>query len=141
MEYEARDRAREGTGPAAMSRSRSSWGALAFPSRGGCRAGTALSRARANLRPMTSELKVVTTVSNQAEAEMVCESLSEAGIRSMPQMSSGNIRLGAAAPLDVYVEQHDFDKALAVLNAAVPSDEELTRLSDEAGDKSASYPA
>ena len=99
---------------------------------------TASKRASANLRRMTSELKVVTTVSNQAEAEMVCESLSEAGIRSMPQMSSGNIRLGAAAPLDVYVEQHDFDKALAVLNAAVPSDEELTRLSDEAGDKSAS---
>jgi hypothetical protein len=105
--------------------------------RRGCGAGTASRRASANLGPMTSELKVVTTVSNQAEAEMVCESLAEAGIRSMPQMSGGNIRLGAAAPLDVYVEQHDFAKALAVLNAAVPSDEELTRLSDEAGDKSA----
>ena len=96
-----------------------------------------LEEAGANLRPMNSELKVVTTVSNQAEAEMVCESLAEAGIRSMPQMSGGNIRLGAAAPLDVYVEQQDFDKALAVLNAAAPSDEELARLSDEAGDNGA----
>jgi hypothetical protein len=43
---------------------------------------------------MPDELKIVTTVSNEAEAEMVCESLSEAGIRSMPQMSSGNIPLG-----------------------------------------------
>jgi hypothetical protein len=80
-----------------------------------------------------AELKVVTTVSNEAEAEMVREALSEAGIRSMPQMSSGNIRLGAAAPLDVYVEQDDYDKALAVLDAAVPSDEELARMSDDAG--------
>jgi len=37
----------------------------------------------------------------------------------------------------VYVEQQDFDKALAVLNAAAPSDEELARLSDEAGDNGA----
>jgi hypothetical protein len=85
-----------------------------------------------------TELRVVTTVGNEAEAEMVREALAEAGIRSMPQMSSGNIRLGAAAPLDVYVEQQDYDKALAVLNAAVPSDEELARLSDDAGDIGAS---
>jgi hypothetical protein len=86
---------------------------------------------------MPNELKIVTTVSNEAEAEMVCESLSEAGIRSMPQMSSGNIRLGAAAPLDVYVEEQHYDRALEVLNAAVPSDGELARLSHEAGERSA----
>jgi hypothetical protein len=84
---------------------------------------------------MPDELKIVTTVSNEAEAEMVCESLSEAGIRSVPQMSSGNIRLGAAAPLDVYVEEQHYDRALEVLNAA--GDEELARLSHEAGERSA----
>jgi hypothetical protein len=46
---------------------------------------------------LTRELKVATTVSNESETEIVYESLSEAGIRSMPQMSSGNIRLVAAA--------------------------------------------
>jgi hypothetical protein len=86
---------------------------------------------------MPDELKIVTTVSNEAEAEMVCESLSEAAIRSVPRMSSGNIRLGAAAPLHVYVEEQHYDRALEVLNAAVPCDEELARLSHEAGERSA----
>jgi Putative prokaryotic signal transducing protein len=86
---------------------------------------------------MYDELRIVRTVSNEAEAEMVRESLSEAGIRSVPQMSSGNIRLGAAAPLDVYVDEQHYDRALEVLNAAVPGDEELARLSHEAGEGSA----
>jgi hypothetical protein len=81
---------------------------------------------------MSDTLKIVTTVSNEAEAEMVGERLSEAGIRSMPQMSSGNIRLGAAAPLDVYVAQEDYDRALEIINAEVPSEEELTALSEAA---------
>jgi len=55
----------------------------------------------------------------------------------MAQMSSESPRLGAAASRDVYVEERDYDKALEVLNAAVPSDEELARLSDEAGEESA----
>jgi hypothetical protein len=42
-----------------------------------------------------------------------------------------------AAPLDVYVEEQHYDRALEVLNAAVPSDEELARLSHEAGEESA----
>jgi hypothetical protein len=86
---------------------------------------------------MPDDLKIETTVSNEAETEMVCESLSEARIRSMPQMSSGKIRLGAAAPLDVYIEEQHYDRALEVLNAAVPSDEELARLNHEAGQGSA----
>ena len=81
---------------------------------------------------MEEELKIVTTVGNQAEAEMVGEWLSEAGIRSVPQMSSGDIRLGAAAPRDVYVSASDYERALEVLNAEVPSDEELEALSQQA---------
>jgi putative signal transducing protein len=81
---------------------------------------------------MEEELKIVTTVGNQAEAEMVGEWLSEAGIRSVPQMSSGDIRLGAAAPRDVYVNASDYERALEVLNAEVPSDEELEALSQQA---------
>jgi hypothetical protein len=91
----------------------------------------------ANLALMSNGSKVVATVSTEAEAEMVCEALSEAGIRSNSQMSGGSIGLGAAASRDVYVEEQDYETALAVLNAAVPSEEELTRLSDEAGEGSA----
>jgi len=83
---------------------------------------------------MSDEPKRVTTVGNEAEAEMVREALSEAGIRCSLQMSSEGIRLGAAASRDVYVEEQDYDKALEVLNAAAPSEEELARLSDEAGE-------
>jgi hypothetical protein len=81
---------------------------------------------------MSEELRVVTTVGNQAESEMVMEALSEAGIRSMPQMHPDNIRLGPAAPLDIYVEAERYDEAMEVLNAAVPSEAELEALSQEA---------
>jgi len=81
---------------------------------------------------MDGELKIVTTVGNEAEAEMVGESLSEAGIRSLAQPSSKGIRLGAAAERDIYVEQQDYDRALEVLSAAVPSEEELIALSEGA---------
>jgi len=81
---------------------------------------------------MSETLRIVTTVGNEAEAEMVGEWLSEAGIRSMPQMSAGNIRLGAAAPRDVYVAEEDYDRALEVINAEVPSEEELAALSEAA---------
>ncbi len=63
---------------------------------------------------------------------MVGEWLSEAGIRSLPQMSSGNIRLGAAAPRDIYVDAKDYEKALEVVNAEVPSEDELAALSEAA---------
>ena len=86
---------------------------------------------------MADGSKIVATVSTEAEAEMVCESLSEAGIGSKAQMSGEGIGLGAAAWRDVYVDEQDYDKALEVLNAAVPSEEELARLSDEAGEGSA----
>ncbi len=81
---------------------------------------------------MSDDLKLLTTVGNEAEAEMVTESLSEADIRSMAQMSSTGIRLGAAADRDIYVEAKDYERALEVLNAAVPSEEELAALSQAA---------
>ena len=104
--------------------------------RDGGRLGTAsvLSSAATATVPvgMSDDLKLVTTVGNEAEAEMVTESLSEAGIRSMAQMSSTGIRLGAAADRDIYVEVKDYERALEVLNAAVPSEEELAALSQAA---------
>jgi Putative prokaryotic signal transducing protein len=80
-------------------------------------------------RAMSEDLKIVATVSNEAEAEMVAEQLTEAGIRSMAQLSSKGIRLGAAAERDVYVAGEDYDRAMEALSAAVPSEEELEALS------------
>ena len=60
---------------------------------------------------MSDELKIVTTVSNEAEAEMVAERLWEAGIRFSVRLASGGIRLGAAAARDVCVEEQDLDRA------------------------------
>jgi hypothetical protein len=81
---------------------------------------------------MAEELRMVATASNEAEAEMIGEWLSEAGIRSMPQMSSRGIRLGAAAERDIYVDASDYDRALEVINSEVPSEAELAALSEAA---------
>jgi hypothetical protein len=80
---------------------------------------------------MAEELRVVTTAGSEAEAEMIGEWLAEAGIPSKPQLSSSNILLGAAAPRALYVEAKDYDRALAVINAEVPTDEELESLSQD----------
>jgi Putative prokaryotic signal transducing protein len=83
---------------------------------------------------MSDELKIVTTVSNEAEAEMVAERLSEANIRFTVRLAGGGIRLGAAAARDVYVEAQDLDRARETLEVDEGfSDEELARLSEEAG--------
>jgi uncharacterized protein YaaQ len=88
----------------------------------------------ATLLLMAEDLKIVTTVSNEAEAEMVAERLSEADIRFTVRLASGGIRLGAAAARDVYVEEQDLDRAREMLAVDEGfSDEELARLSDEAG--------
>jgi len=81
---------------------------------------------------VSEELRLLTTVANEAESEMVIERLSEAGIRSMPHLHPDNVRLGPAAPLDIYVEAKVYEEAREVLDAEVPSDAELDRLSQEA---------
>jgi hypothetical protein len=83
---------------------------------------------------MSDELKLVTSVGNEAEAEMVSERLSEAEIRHTVRLASGGIRLGPAAARDIYVVPEDLDRAREALEADESfSDEELARLSDEAG--------
>jgi uncharacterized protein YaaQ len=83
---------------------------------------------------MPDQLKLVTSVSNEAEAEMVAERLSEAGIRFTVRLASGGIRFGAAAARDLYVDEQDLDRARERLEVDEGfSDAELARLSDEAG--------
>jgi len=83
---------------------------------------------------MPEELKVLTTVANEAEGEMVAERLSEAGIEHSSRIAAGGIRLGAAAARDIYVAAADYDRAVKTLEADEGfSDEELARLSEQAG--------
>jgi hypothetical protein len=87
---------------------------------------------------MPQEPQILTTVGNEAEAEMVAERLSEAGIRFSIRLASGGIRLGAAAARDVCVGEQDLERAREVLRLDEGfSEEELTRLSEEAGDAAA----
>jgi uncharacterized protein YaaQ len=83
---------------------------------------------------VSDQLKLVTSVSNEAEAEMVADRLTEAGIRFTVRLASGGIRMGAAAARDLYVDEQDLDRARETLETDEGfSDEELARLSDEAG--------
>jgi hypothetical protein len=76
-------------------------------------------------------LKIVTTVGSAPEAALVCGRLTEAGIRAVQRGGQWSAR-GAR---DVNVEEHDLDRARAVLKADEGgfSEEELARLSEEAG--------
>jgi hypothetical protein len=62
------------------------------------------------------ELKIVTTVSNQIEAEMVCGRLTDAGIRSMQQASERGGQWNPGVPYNVLVREQDFDRARATLD-------------------------
>jgi hypothetical protein len=76
-----------------------------------------------------NELKIVARASSAAEAVMVCGRLTEAGIRTM----RGAGRWGSGR--DVYVKEQDLERSREVLKADEGgfSEEELARLSDEAG--------
>jgi hypothetical protein len=84
---------------------------------------------------MSGELKVVTAVGSQAEAELVCERLQAEGIGALSQRTIGGPEWGASGGRNVYVAEEDLERARAVLAADVGafSDEELARLSEEAG--------
>ncbi|MGP0101014.1 MAG: putative signal transducing protein [Solirubrobacteraceae bacterium] len=85
---------------------------------------------------MSENLEIVTSVSSEPEAEMIRSLLAEAGIQAILQRSTGSGPWrGGYGGCDVYVEAHDLDRAREVLKAdeGSVSDEELTRLSEEAG--------
>ena len=77
---------------------------------------------------MSDALTVLTSASGEAEADMIREWLTEAGIHSLAQVSRRGVRLGSAAPREVYVYESDRERALAVLNSEVPSEQELQSL-------------
>ncbi len=77
---------------------------------------------------MSDALVVLMSAGGEAEAQMIREWLNEAGIHSLTQVSRRGVRLGAAAPRDLYVYESDRARALEVLNAEVPSEQELESL-------------
>src|SRR6202167_2860939 len=80
-------------------------------------------------------LKIVTTASNAMEAELAIGRLSEAGIHCM--QGSGVAWGVVGGGSSVYVEETDLDRAREVLRADEGGfdEEELVRLSDEAGEE------
>jgi len=84
---------------------------------------------------MSDELKIVTTVSSEAEAEMIRDRLLAADIHAISQRTIGGPEWGVSGARDVLVNAQDIDRAHEVLKADEGSfsDEELARLSDEAG--------
>jgi hypothetical protein len=84
---------------------------------------------------MAPALKVVATVANEAEAELLCGRLSQAGIHAVSQRTIGGPEWGSSGGRYVYVDETDLDRARALLKSAEGSisDDELARLSDEAG--------
>lgn len=80
-------------------------------------------------------LKIVTSVSSEPEAQMICQRLSESGITAIPERSIGGPTWGRSGAQDVYVDESDLERARALLasEAQPVSDEELARLAEEAG--------
>ncbi len=84
---------------------------------------------------MSEALKVVASVANEAEAEMIRVRLAEVGIQAVAQRAIGGPEWGWSGGRYVYVEEADVERAKALLKADEEAftDEELTRLSEEAG--------
>ena len=80
-------------------------------------------------------LVTVAGTTNEPEAELILARLAEAGIQAISRRSTGDVELGAGGGRMVYVEERDEARAREILAGEEPpfSDEELTRLSEEAG--------
>jgi Putative prokaryotic signal transducing protein len=80
-------------------------------------------------------LRSLTTVGSEAEAEMVCDRLLANGIHAITQRTIGGPEWGSSGARVVMVDARDLDRAQALLASEERAftDEELTRLSEEAG--------
>jgi hypothetical protein len=83
---------------------------------------------------MSDALESVTTVSSEAEAEMVVERLRSAGIHAIVQRTIGGPEWGPSGSRGVLVRPADLARARELLAAEENafSEEELARLSEEA---------
>jgi hypothetical protein len=82
------------------------------------------------------ELKIVTTAGNEPEAEMMRVRLLEAGIHAVSRRVIGGPEWGMSGARYVLVGEPDLDRARELLEPGEGiSEQELSRQSDEAGEK------
>ncbi len=84
---------------------------------------------------MSEPLSILRRVGSALEAQIIESRLREAGIESIVQRSIGGPEWGASGAQTVYVQPADLARAQEIVAAdeGSVSDEELTRLSEEAG--------
>lgn len=84
---------------------------------------------------MTDELKIIASAANEAEAELIRGRLLEDGIHATTRRTLGAAQWGVSGTRSVFVFATDFDRAQELLKSeeGTFSDEELTRLSEQAG--------
>jgi len=84
---------------------------------------------------MADTLRPVTTVASEAEAEIIRERLLAEGIHAITQRTIGSVEWGPSGARSLMVDAADLERARALLASeeGTFSDEELTRLSEEAG--------
>jgi hypothetical protein len=84
---------------------------------------------------MPDALRSVTAVGSEAEAELVCQRLLAEGIHAISQRTTGSAEWGPSGARTVMVPTEDLERARAVLASeeGAFSDEELARLSEQAG--------
>jgi hypothetical protein len=87
---------------------------------------------------MPDDLEIATTVSSEAEAEMVRDRLLAADIHAIAQRTIGGPEWGSSGARSVLVNARDLQRAREVLasDEGSLSEEELARLSEEAGRES-----
>jgi hypothetical protein len=83
---------------------------------------------------MSAEIRIVASLAGETEADIVVSRLRAAGIEAMPQRKLGGPEYGSLGSHDVYVNVRDLERARALLATDEEpfSDEELTRLSEQA---------
>lgn len=91
---------------------------------------------------MSEDLKIVASLSSEPEADVAIARLMEAGIHALAQRSIGGPEWGFSGARDVYVKANDLDRAREILKSDENafSDEELTRLSEQAGREATEQP-
>ncbi|MHB8234699.1 MAG: putative signal transducing protein [Solirubrobacteraceae bacterium] len=87
---------------------------------------------------MARALKPVAAVTSEAEAQIVLDLLAGAGIQALLQRTIGSVEWGSSGARDVLVDEADLARAREVLaaNEQAVSDDELARLSEQAGRES-----
>jgi hypothetical protein len=80
-----------------------------------------------------ANLQALTTAADEMQERLIVGRLAEAGIRSM--LTGGGIKRGIAGPWTVYVQAADLERARSLLKEDEGGfdEEELARLSEEAG--------